>query len=593
VVTDPPLHFDLWADRDDDDADGRPDGEQTSLGPATHVDWVPLDKHLVGAFLQAVRGGEHARVVLGKDGPLAWGRPVPESGWLQGLTPGRVELVAKSPGQRREITIDVRGIDMTDGAGEVVDMARSHASLERTPPTRVEGPPDARYEDPDALRVVLSVPATGPGLDGDRELAVESLSYLGARLDVLPHLTLAPSPCPRPYEGVRCWASAPLRVVIDDVDRDHPLVADRSIKGEVGGAIVLREGGHKAQMIRVLGPRSTPAGPIGRLRATLRPFVVRVTPGGPPAIGGNDVGAVNALRSELGAASAIWGQCGLTFGDTRALDVKVVDPPPSHLVAIGGDLGFAASGGAIHLRAEGKSLTLTTTPGETPDRVAADLARAVEKAGLVAVVSPNARIGPALAPSVDVSLRRKDGTLVTVEAGSLPIATDPTLAVRIGSVDLSDGLQHFTDTDAMAGTLEERTLLKALDDGDPTTIEVVVVPLFAGGGRIGESFIGSDLSSVRNVVILDRAGIRARKSSLTLAHELGHVLMDLPGHPDDYGVDAPTLLMDSDAADASAFGPRRISIDECARVVRQAGPKARVPLLTEWPIGPIPNEAKH
>ena len=23
--------------------------------------------------------------------------------------------------------------------------------------------------------------------------------------------------------------------------------------------------------------------------------------------------------------------------------------------------------------------------------------------------------------------------------------------------------------------------------------------------------------------------------------------MDLPGHPDDYGVDAPTLLMDSDA----------------------------------------------
>jgi hypothetical protein len=146
--------------------------------------------------------------------------------------------------------------------------------------------------------------------------------------------------------------------------------------------------------------------------------------------------------------------------------------------------------------------------------------------------------------------------------------------------------------DAMAGTLEERTLLKALDDGDPTTIEVVVVPLFAGGGRIGESFIGSDLSSVRNVVILDRAGIRARKSSLTLAHELGHVLMDLPGHPDDYGVDTPTLLMDSDAADASPFGPRRISIDECARVVRQSGPRSRVPLLVDVPLGPLPLEGK-
>jgi hypothetical protein len=65
--------------------------------------------------------------------------------------------------------------------------------------------------------------------------------------------------------------------------------------------------------------------------------------------------------------------------------------------------------------------------------------------------------------------------------------------------------------------------------------------------------------------------------------------MDLPGHPDDYGVDMSTSLMDSDAADASPFGPRRITVAECARVVRQAGPRARVPLLVEWPIGPIPS----
>ena len=592
TVSDPPFHIELWADRDDDDANGQPDGEQPTLSPPTHIDLVPLDKRLVGAVLTVVSGGDHARVVLGKEGPLVWGRPVPESGWLQGLTPGRVELVARTPGHRREVTLEVRGIDMRDGAGDRVDMARSHASIERTPPTRVEGPPDAPYDDPDALRVVLAVPDSGPGLDGERELAVESVSWLGTRIDALPRLALAPSPCARPYEGVRCWASAPLRVVIDDVDRDHPLVSDRSIKGEVGGAIVVRQGGHKAQAIRVLGPRSSPVGPIGRLRATLRPFVLRVTPGGAPAIGGTDVGAVNALRTELGAASAIWGQCGLTFGDTRALDVRVVDPPPAHLLDVGGDLGIAASGGVLRVRADTKTLTVPTTAGETPDRVASDLARAAEKAGFTAVVSPNARIGPAVAPTVDVSLRRKDGGLVALDTAGAPVCTDPTLGARIGSVDLSDGLQHFTDTDAMAGTLEERTLLKALDDGDPATVEVVVVPLFAGGGRIGESFIGSDLSSVRNVVLLDRAGIRARKSSLTLAHELGHVLMDLPGHPDDYGVDAPTLLMDSDAADASPFGPRRITVDECARVVRQAGPKARVPLLTDWPIAPIPYETR-
>jgi hypothetical protein len=487
------------------------------------------------------------------------------------------------------MVIDVRGIDMRDGQREVIDMARSHASLERTPPSRTEGPPDATYDDVDALRVAMALPDEGPGLDGDREISIDSVNALGAKLDTLPRLALAPSACARAYANVRCWMSAPLRLVIDEVDRDHPLVAERSIRAELGGAIVFRSDGRKAQMIRVLGPRTSPVGPIGRLRATLRPFVVRLTPGGAPAIGGTDAGAVGALRAELASASAIWGQCGLTFGDPSRLEVHLVDPPPSHLLAIGDDLGMAASGGEIRLRAAERTIIVPTTAGEGPGPVAWDLARLAERAGLVAIVSPNARIGPGLAPSVDVSLRRRDGALVAIEpVAGTRLSTDATLSVRIGSVDLGDGLQHFTDMDAMAGTLEERTLLKAIDDGDPTTIEIVVVPLFAGGGRIGESFIGSDLSSVRNVVLLDRAGIRARKSSLTLAHELGHVLMDLPGHPDDYGVDTPTLLMDSDAADASPFGPRRITLDECARVVRQSGPKGRVPLLVDWPIRPIP-----
>jgi hypothetical protein len=584
-----PIHVELWADRDDDDADGHPDGEQSQLPAATRVDFAALDKRLVGAKLQVVSGGDHARVVLSQNGVMPWGRVVPESGWFQGLSPGHVELTAKQAGIQTKVTLDVRGVDMRDGEGKLVDMVRSHASLDRTPPERIEGPADAPYDDFDALRVLVSIPDDGTTSLGDQEVAVESVTALGVRVDAIGHLALSGTSCPSGYAAVRCFASAPLRFVIDDVDRNHPLVAERSIKAEVGGAIVVRSGGHKAQMIRVLGPRTSPVGPIARLRATLRPFVVRVTAGGAPAIGGTDVGAVTALRTELGAASAIWGQCGLTFGEPRLLDVKLVDPPPSHIVAIGDDLGISASGGDIRLRAEGKTIAVTVAAGASPDRVAWEVARAAERAGLAAVLSPNARIGPGIAPSVDVSLRRKDGTLVAVDTvPGAPLSTDATLSVRIGSVDLSDGLQHFTDMDAMAGTLEERTLLKAFDDGDPQTIEVVVVPLFAGGGRIGESFIGSDLSSVRNVVLLDRAGIRARKSSLTLAHELGHVLMDMPGHPDDYGVDTPTLLMDSDAADASPFGPRRITLDECARVVRQAGPKARVPLLTDWPITALP-----
>jgi hypothetical protein len=582
------LVVDLWADRDDDDANGVADGEQQELPALARPDLSPVAASLLGARLRVVSGGSGARVVTAAGRALPWGGELPWGASWQGLSPGRVEVIAttKQRGVVR-IILNVNGIDMRDGEGARVDMATSHASLERTPPMRIEGGVDAPYDDFDALRVVVSVP---DDLTADApDLSVNSVSPLGARLDTIPRLALVPAACARDSRGLRCWASAPIRLVVDDQDRNHPLVKDRSIKATLGGAIVFRRGGRKAQMIRVLGPRSSPAGPIGLLRASLRSVVLRVTPGGVPAIGGNDASAVSALRSELGAASAIWGQCGVTFGDPSSLEVRVVDPPPPHLVSIGDGLGIRASGGELRLRVDGKPLVVVTRAGEAPGAVALEMTRVAERAGFSCQVSSNATIAPGLGPSADVSFRRPDRTLATADRDpNAPLSTDATLTVRIGSVDLSDGLEHFADMDSMAGTLEERTLLKAIDDGAPALIEVVVVPLFEGGGRIGESFIASDRSSLRNIVVLDRAGIRARKSSLTLAHELGHVLMDLPGHPDDYGVDTPTLLMDSDAAEESPFGPRRISLEECARVVRESGPGSPAPLLVAVPIAPVP-----
>ena len=67
---------------------------ENALGPLTYADLVPIDKKLAGAVLEPVSGGAHARVVLGKDGSVPWGRAVPERAWFQGLTPGRVEVVA-------------------------------------------------------------------------------------------------------------------------------------------------------------------------------------------------------------------------------------------------------------------------------------------------------------------------------------------------------------------------------------------------------------------------------------------------------------------------------------------------------------------
>jgi hypothetical protein len=581
------LRLVLAADLDDDDVNGAADGDEPSLGPLARTDLVPLPAAYVGAVLHPIAGGTHARLVaFGK--PVPWDTVAPAGAQLQGRAPGLVSIVAQRGAVQEPLVLDVRAVRFRDGRGADIDPVRSHASLVRTPPS--PAPPLATdpYDDPDELRVVVEMPPPSGEAVRPPPLTVESLSATGQRIDELAAPQLGGVPCGSPGD-LRCFATAPLRLVVDDVDRTHPLAAGRALRAEVGGAIVVRDQGRKLLGVRVLGPRVSPAGPIDRTRAVVRPFVFRLAAGSAPAIGGTDAGAVQALRTELALAAAVWGQCGVTIGEARDLDVKIVDPPPSWLLAIGDDLGVPASGGEIRLRAEGRVVVVPTRAGRGPAAVAYDVARALDAAGFVAIVSPNARIGPAASGSVDVLVRKRNGQPATLEPAQsgAPFTTDASLSVRVGSVDLSDGLQHFTDVDAVAGTLEERTLLKLIDDGDPQTIELVIVPSFTGGIRIGESFIGSDASSLRNYVLLDRAGVRARKSSLTLAHELGHVLLDMPDHPDDYGVDTPTLLMDSDASDASAFGPRRLTLADCARVIRESGPKARTPLLSAWPIGPL------
>lgn len=581
----------LIADRDDDDADGRPDGEG-EVAAAARADLVAIDPKYVGGAFVASSGMEKARIVVnGK--ALAWGEKLPAGAQLQGLAPGRTLITARtSRGQEIGLALDVHGIAARDGQKKAVDFTREHASLERLPPSRIDlDDADRSYDDPDALRItVTSPPGASVGV-----LNVESVSADGSSLDTLKDVKLAQVTC---GDGLICSASAPLRFVVDDVDRVHALVVARSLRAEVGGAIVVRDGaGKKLQALRVSGPRSTPVGALGRQRLSVRAVVMRLSQGSTPSVGSTDAGAVAAIKQELAAASATWGQCGFTFGPSAQMDVKVASPPPPYLVAIGDDIGLPASGGTIKMKVEGKPITFTTKKGWSTRQAALELQRVAEGAGFKASLSENARIAPGATPSVDVAVRkavppgspRSLGSLGDYQLASVELVSsgDSTLSVRVGSVDLTDGLQHFGDVDSVAGTLEERTLVKAVDDGDPHTIEVIIVPFFAGGGRIGESFITSDGSSMRNVVIIDRAGVRARRTSLTLAHELGHVILDEPGHPDDYGVDTPTLLMDSDASDASPFGPRRLTTDECAKAVRQSGPSARVPLLTDWKLAPL------
>jgi hypothetical protein len=194
-------------------------------------------------------------------------------------------------------------------------------------------------------------------------------------------------------------------------------------------------------------------------------------------------------------------------------------------------------------------------------------------------VFENQRTGDESAATADLWL---DGRPFDSQSGSL--SSDPTMPLCLGQVDLSDGLTHFRDGDAFAGTVEERALLRAFDDADPSTIEVLVVPSFARSERIGESFIASPGSSLSNAVIIDRWAVRAGARSFAFAHELGHVLLAMPGHPDDYGIDQSWSLMDADVADPTIFGPRRLSVADCERALIQSGPASPSALLRRVPL---------
>ena len=379
-----------------------------------------------------------------------------------------------------------------------------------------------------------------------------------------------------------CWATEPLRLSADRLDRDYPAARARSLEVELGGELRIEGAAGVLASFRVGGPRQGAMARFERLRAKLRVRVLRSAPGAPPAVGGDTAGALLSLRAEVQAAAKIWAQCGVDFGPPNALDIQVVDPPPPSLIAVGCDSGLPASGGNVTVDVAGRRVRVVTHAGELPPAVAERLARALRAAGIGALVSPNPRIASGASGSVDVLLNGAAGRPVQLRAApNQPLSTDRTLNVCLGEVDLSDGLSHFVETDAAAGTVEERALIKAFDSGDPSIIDVFVVPFFDESGRIGESFIDDDVhASIRNTVIIDRAAIRAGARSYALAHEIGHVLLGMPGHPDDYGVDQSSSLMDADAADSSVFGPRRLSLAECERALRESGPGSRAPLLS-------------
>jgi len=576
-----PASIELEADADDDDADGREDGASPSVTGHARRDVIPLPAFAIGKRVEIVSALGGARVLVGGK-PLTLPAFAPNGAELQGVraTDESAKLLVGEGARAVSVPLVVRAHGFEDQSAAPISATSSHLSFSRALPDL------SPASDPDGFRITVR---------GEKSAPVDVVS-LGTHGAVLGRIVGVPLDAPCAARNPQCQRSRPLRLVVDSVDGNHPGSLGRSLVAEVGGLVLVVRDGKKLTSIHVGGPRgngATAGGPFGALGLRVRATLFRAEKTGKPALFANEPEAIAEVRKDLADARALWSQCGVSL-EARDADVRIASPPPPSLVAFGNDLGLPSSGGTVRVLVEGKKVEVTLPAGRTPLEAAFLFAEAVEKAGFVTEVSRNARIAPGAMGSADVRITKKghrasDGPAqaARVDADGT-LSSDATLSVAIGVVDLSDGLTHFGDMDSPAGTLEERSLVKSLDDRDPRTVNIVYVPYFAGGGRIGESFIHGDGSSVRNVIVVDRSGVRSRKSSHAIAHELGHVLLDVPGHPDDFGRDTPNLLMDSDASDASVYGPRRLTNEECARVVTEAGPRSKAPLLEPLRFGVVP-----
>lgn len=587
-----PRPLELWVDADDDDGNLRADRDDQKLPYGIGDERLALSAGVIS-------------LPAGSGALRLWSAGTAQGGGkAQG---GKLRASAKQPVLVQGVRAGVAQL-LIDGQPARVDVLQAYrvsagrwveppfASVSRVA-SPLSSPATASDHPTEALR--LGVRAGRGGLPASLHL----LSYTasGRLLDQLGPLELKGVPCPAPEPELECGVSAELRLLSTATDRDHPS-RGAALRVSLAGRVEIRTEPQVSERragveLHVVGP-SLDADPESLVRrvgvAQLRVHVMRQAAGGSPAIGGGDAAAERLMRREVADTSDLWAQCGVQL-EISSLDV--VDPLRTQLLAVGCEQPAAAAGGALELKVAGRQLSVSWGPGLTPREVTQQIRAGIEQLGFRVAVRGNGRNAFAALEGFDLLVTDKQGHAaplqpVSAQGRDQRVATDPALSICIGAVNLTDGLSHFNDFNASSGTVEERTLLSALEDSDPATIELVVVPSFvqspisaSSGGRIGESFIYTGGSALRNALIVDRAGIRAGSRSFVLAHELGHILLDQPGHPDDFGVDDPGRLMDSDAAEASVFGPRRLIRDECRRLWAQSGPSAPLPLVREVPSG--------
>jgi hypothetical protein len=512
------------------------------------------------ALKRAARGGLGALLVLG---------PLLGAAHAAAAPPAAPTAAASGPRTLTWLDAKNRALGTPDAVLGISKAVTHDASLPRSVDAAVESP------DPANFRLELEAP------DETRDVVyaqLEAIDRRGVRHGVLRHLPLLRS------AGTGRFRSPFVRLVADETDLSAPDVAFQLLRARLRDRVVASLTGTATSVTsqRFVGRVGGGDRPDDVLRGRLRVLVLRAAPGARSVLGESEVEAVDLARRQVEIANEIWAQCFIDFGAPEHSEVRVVDPPPPALLAISDLDGLPAAGdGSVVLRVGGQRIgPIALHAGALPEQTALQIARELAARGFVATVSVNPRADHAAHASADLIVRDAKRQLVPLSVDpAFPLSSDSRQRVVIGSVDLSDGISEFDNTISAVGTLEERTLVKLLGDTDPTSIDVLLVNRFVHRDRQGEAFIEADGSSMANTLIFDRNAVRFERQAWVQAHELGHVLLDEPLHPDNVGPDRPWLLMDADARQGRVGGPKRLTEEECAKVRRRSGPAAKPALL--------------
>ncbi len=562
-------HVHVAVDDDDDDEDGVRDADQER---------PPVED------ARRIRLLGQGRARLRVQGPVRvlWaGRPLqtesirlPADVRVQGLRPGTASLTLEQSDQSSTLHLQLLRIRFVDATGEAIDARTGTLGFSQQPPTPQSLPatetPSA--QDPRAFFVAVE------GFSGSSPLEGTIASYDEEGRRAQSRFSLAPLR----GAAVATTRSPWLRLATHEGDARAFLRDGQILRAALRDNVEVQVAGAR-QSLRVGRPEVEEVDSAAR---HLSLVITILAAGGYPVVGDSPEGAQELAALQARSVADAWAQCfvGVNY------EVRLRAPPPRALLSIADGRGLPALGGRITFQAGPHIITVNTTAGDTPQRTAERIAVALQQVGYNAALHRVPRTAYGAGDFVDLTVRDREGFWVPLQTAleprpptpgrapeetlvpsqtAIPLSTDAHHDVRIGRVNLADGLDEFSNAEP-GGTLEERTLVTLLRDDDPQTIDLFVVNRFSGGSRHGEAFVPSDQGSLAGTVIIDRRGASLAYVAWTAAHEVGHLLLDNPFHPDNFGADTPTRLMDSNRLDGSILGPQRLLPAECSRARRRS-----------------------